>query len=193
LSADRYDKSVVDAIGNDIMNATNQSVGQGWDKFMGYFENTDLGKDYFQNAAWGNYDDNSSGLMGTISKISGVKMSIRISQMTHDWAGAQGWTRDKNALEHNIGLFLVSDSYGPNFAEFIGNSNEIRGLIINDRQNGQMMNALTGIGNTAFEWRDLKHNGEGIDSWRTYRNRPTVIQMNTSNGVIVNPWFFGGK
>lgn len=188
LSANKFDKSVLDAIGSDIMAATEKSLDNGWSKFINYFENSDLGKDYFQIASWNNYNDNSSGLMGVIAKIPGIKESIRISQMTHEWADASGWTRTKNAIEHNIGMFLTSESYGPEFANFVGNSNEIRGLLFNDRQAGQMMNALRGIGNTAFEWTDLEHNDVGIQKWRTYRNSPSADQIYTRNGAHIAPW-----
>lgn len=128
--------------------------------------------------------------MGVIAKIPGIKESIRISQMTHEWADASGWTRTKtkNAIEHNIGMFLTSESYGPEFANFVGNSNEIRGLLFNDRQAGQMMNALRGIGKTAFEWTNLEHNDVGIQKWRTYRNSPSADQIYTRNGAHIAPW-----
>ena len=31
-----------------------------------------------------------------------------------------------------------------------------------------MLNALRGIGRTAFEWVDIMHNMEGIDKWKRY-------------------------
>jgi RHS repeat-associated protein len=173
LSADKYDKSVIDAIGNDIMKTTEGCIEEGWNKFIAYFENTDLGKDYFQNAACKNYNDNASGIMTIITKLPGIKRSIRISQMTHDWVDGNNWSRKKNTMEHYIGMFLVADSYGPYYADFIGSSNELRGLFINDRQQGQMIDALSGEGDTAFEWRDLYHNQEGLKKWRIYRMVPT--------------------
>ena len=188
LSANKYDKSVVDAIGSDIMTAAEISLNAGWNKFISYFGNADLGQNYFQNSANINYDDNASGLMGVIATIlPGIKMSIRISQMTHEWVDERGWSESKNAMEHHIGMFLVSDNYLPEYAGFIGGANEIRGLLVNDRQQGQMMDALKGVGNTAFEWRDLADNYEGIQKWRAYRNVPSPIQVFFMNRYIGFP------
>ncbi len=199
LSANKYDKSVVDAIGADIMNNTGTCSELGWNKFTSYVDNPDLGKDYFINAAMQNYNDNASGFMGYLSNnISGITESIRLSQMTHSWVDASGWTEGKNKMEHLIGMFVIADKFGGSTASSIGTSNEIRGLLINDRQSGQMWNAITGGNNTAFEWRDLNNNEEGLKRWRAHRGIidpvDAVRKMNTVNGVYMTPWNdFGTK
>jgi hypothetical protein len=96
-----------------------------------------------------------------------IRDAIHISQLTHYWVDRKGWTNQKKALEHNIGMFLISERYGPDVASSIGYANELRGLTINDRQNGNMTRALLGQRtangrSTAFEWGDLYENGQGI-------------------------------
>jgi RHS repeat-associated protein len=149
------------AVGADIMQG-------GFETFIKYYEA--LGSDYFFNAANRDYNDNASGIMAVFSdNMDGVGDGIRLSQMTHDWVdGGSGWTEGKNQLEHQIGMFLMAERYGPDRAQLIGSLNEYRGFWINDRQNGNMWNALMGRGGTAFEWKDLKHNNEGIDKWYKY-------------------------
>lgn len=199
LSADKYSKNVLDAIGADIMNTTNTCSEKGWNKFVSYIENPNLGKNYFIDAASKNYNDNSSGFMSVLSSnLSGIKESIRLSQMTHDWADASGWSSSKNKLEHYIGMFLIADKFGESKANFIGTANEVRGLIINDRQTGRMWDAIIGGNRTAFEWRDIKNNLDGIDRWRNYRGiiNPVDVarKINTVNGIYIAPWNdFGTK
>ncbi len=170
LHADKYDKSVLDAIGSHIMN----SGENGYSVFTGYLENKDLGENYFGEAAAANYETNASGIMGTLTEtFSSVNDGILISQMTHDWVDQAGWTEGRNALEHNIGMSLISMNYGDRTALNIGAANEVRGLIINDRQSGNMINALMGRpanngGSTAFEWSDISNNAAGIQKWRNY-------------------------
>jgi hypothetical protein len=105
----------------------------------------------------------------------GVGDGIRLSQMTHGWVDASttGSRQERNRLEHQIGMFLMAEKFGPDRASVIGGLNEDRGLLTIDRSSGNMWNALmgrerTGGGATAFEWSDLKHNNEGIDKWYKY-------------------------
>ena len=168
LSADKYDKSVLDAIGSHIMN----SGEEGYDVYVGYTENKDLGEGYFLEAARHNYSTNAEGLMETLTnQFSSVEDGILISQMTHDWVDQAGWTEDRNALEHQIGMATIADEYGASVAANIGFGNELRGLLINDRQSNNMMNALMGRpanngGPTAFEWSDIENNSTGLAKWR---------------------------
>jgi RHS repeat-associated protein len=155
------------------LNATPTAVGAaimagGFDTFIEYFEK--LGVDYFFNAANRDFNDNASGLMAYMKEnMAGVSDAIRLSQMTHSWVDAgAGWTAERNQLEHQIGMFLVAEKYGEMRARNIGMLNEYRGLIINDRQSGRMLDAILGRGGTAFEWTDIMHNMEGIDKWKKY-------------------------
>ena len=50
----------------------------------------------------------------------------------------------------------------------MGLANEFRGLMVNDRQAGNMMRALTGKGGTAFEWKDLEHNYQAMFYFNTW-------------------------
>jgi hypothetical protein len=185
LSADKFDKVVSDAIGAHIMRSEN-----GYGVFIEYFENQELGANYFYEVADRHYQDNSSGLMGElVNGIEAMGPSIRISMMTHEWVGTAGWTRELNALEHNIGMFLVADKYGQFTADAIGLGNEMRGLLINDEQSGNMRRALLGRpsrngGPTAFEWSDIFHNAQGIKKWREYRGIPDLLDPTVNPGMV---------
>jgi RHS repeat-associated protein len=174
LSADKNDKVVLDAIGNDIMSKVKSgNIEKSWDTFLSYYDNKDLGKDYFLNAANANYDENSSGIMKFfLDNVEGSREGLRISMMTHDWVDAEGFTVDKNRLEHNIGMFIIAERYGEDKAAVIGELNEYRGLIFRDLGGGDFWNALRGKGNTAFQYSDLEHNVEGRDRWRKYNHLP---------------------
>jgi hypothetical protein len=152
------------AVGDAIMKG-------GFETFMFYFEK--LGSDYFFTAANTGFNDNASGLMASLksNKENGIGDAIRLSMMTHSWVDrGNGWTPEKNQLEHQIGMFLMAERYGPDQAQRIGAMNEWRGLLINDWQSGNMMNAIRGRGNTAFQWVDLIHNAEGLNKWREYNS-----------------------
>jgi hypothetical protein len=157
----QYSKTVIDAVGSNILKG-------GWPVFMDYYLNKQFGENFFYKAA-STYSDNASGLMASIrTQVPSIKDGLLISIMTHDWVNQAGWTEEKNALEHNIGMFLMASKWGPAEAHFIGIGNELRGFFINDRQNNNMFNALLGKpakngGPTAFEWKDLKNNIKGVD------------------------------
>ncbi len=171
LSENKYDKVVSDAIGSDIMNTAENCIESGWNKFIDYYENKDLGTDYFMDVSQQNYNENATGFVAfALDKVSGARESLVLSMMTHDWVGdvTLDFTGNKNRIEHNIGMFLVAQKHGPGTASLIGNLNEARGLIINDRQNGNMWNAVLGRGGTALEWSDLRHNSEGLSRWSSY-------------------------
>jgi RHS repeat-associated protein len=160
----------IEKLGEDIMNG-------GWKTFIEKYEN--LGTDFFFNSANAHFNDNSTGPMLFIrDHVSGVGEATRLSQMTHTWvdgSNGNGWTEERNKLEHHIGMFLISDRYGWEKANQIGFGNEIRGLLINDRQSGNMLNALLGQPpleghSTAFEWSDFRHNSTGIMLWKGYHH-----------------------
>lgn len=184
LHADKFDKSVLDAIGAHIMS----SGDKGYDVFTSYLGNSDLGENYFGQAASINYNTNASGFMGVLTdNFSSVNEGILISQMTHDWVDQAGWNENRNALEHNIGMSLISSGHGDRTALNIGLANEVRGLIINDRQSGNVTNALLGRpanngGSTAFEWSDISNNAEGIQKWRNY-NGTNKVDVNNDGKV----------
>lgn len=164
-----------DQVTTFALDATPEKVGDaimngGFETFISYFEI--LGKDYFFTAANTGFDDNATGLMAFLNnnEANGIGDAIRLSQMTHSWVDrGSGWTAEKNQLEHQIGMFLIAEKYGERQAWRIGSGNELRGLLINDRQNGNLINAILGRGNTAFEWVDLLHNAEGLRKWQDYR------------------------
>ena len=113
---------------------------------------------------------------------------INISMMTHDWVDTKGWSVENNALEHNIGMFIISSEHTPNKAFLIGTSNEVRDLIINDRQSGNMKEAISGSlanhgGSTAFEWSDLSHNSEGIKLFHMYK-----VDQNHDRKMTADEW-----
>ncbi|MBC7935361.1 MAG: hypothetical protein H7Y86_08415, partial [Rhizobacter sp.] len=171
------------------INATPSVVGAdimqgGFETFIKYFEA--LGTDYFFNAANRDYNDNASGFMAfMVNNVDGVGDAIRLSQMTHDWVGAgAGFTEQRNELEHHIGMFLMAEKFGPNRAFDIGAANEWRGLLINDRQSGNMRNAIDGRGGTAFEWRDLFNNNEGINKWYKYHGLVRYPDMIPQPGTL---------
>lgn len=66
----------------------------------------------------------------------------------------------------------MADKFGQGTAWLIGEMNEFRGFWINDRQNGNMLNALLGNGGTAFEWKDIGNNASGLAKWRSYHGIP---------------------
>ena len=151
------------------MNTVGHTITSGgWDWFVNYFENPNFGEDYFFQAAE-QFPHNASGLMSFfVDNFDAVGPSISLSRLTHTWVENAGWTPELNALEHNMGMFLLSERYDPQTADLIGMANEMRGLIINDEQSGNMINALRGRGGTAFEWNDIRSNLIGISKWREY-------------------------
>jgi RHS repeat-associated protein len=175
LHANKYDKSVVDAIGSHIMNSEN-----GYEVFNEYMNNADLGDGYFLEAAKQNYSTGAQGIMGFLSdNFSGVEDGILLSQMTHDWVDQAGFTADRNSLEHQVGMSIMSDAHGESRANLIGIGNEMRGLFINDQQSGNMINAIMGKpanngGPTAFEWSDLRNNTKGIEMYNMYKAKSQV-------------------
>ena len=171
----------------EALNATPAVVGAaimqgGFETFIKYFEA--LGSDYFFNAANKNNNDNASGMMALfLDNMDGVGDGIRLSQMTHGWVDAStaGSRQERNRLEHQIGMFLMAEKFGPERASLILALNEDRGIWTVDRSSRNMWNALMGRkrndgGPTAFEWSDLKHNNEGIDKW--YKNNGLVRYPN---------------
>ncbi|MCB0710456.1 MAG: hypothetical protein KDC15_13825, partial [Chitinophagaceae bacterium] len=187
LGADR--SFTINGEGMTALNATPAVVGAaimegGFETFIQYFEA--LGADYFFNAANRNYNDNATGFMDFVAdNVDGVRDAIRLSQMTHDWVGAgTGWTEKRNELEHHIGMFLMAEKFGPDRALGIGAANEWRGLFINDRQSGNMRNAIDGRGGTAFEWRDLFNNNEGINKWYKYHGLVRYPDMIPEPGTL---------
>lgn len=179
LHADKFNKSVLDAIGADIMTSED-----GYGTFISYYENENLGTNYFVDAAKANYNSNAEGFMAFMTdNFESVADGIVVSMMTHDWVDAQGWTENRNGLEHNIGMSLIADKHGEKAALNIGWANEWRGLLINDRQSGNMVNALSGEranngGGTAFEWSDISNNYKGLVKWRTYKG---FYKVDTNN------------
>ncbi len=178
-------KGVIDAVGSHIFN------GGGFKAFLSYYENSKFGEQAFFKGAKDNYPSNASGFpMGTLANnATDVKAGTELSEMTHSWINHStgGWTREKNALEHHIGMFLLTSRFGPASAWIVGAGNETRGLIINDRQSGNMINALTGkpangttSDPTAFEWSDFEENKVGrklFDNWAT--KNPTPEKFST--------------
>ncbi|MCA4900649.1 MAG: fibronectin type III domain-containing protein, partial [Cytophagales bacterium] len=173
LSENKYDASVLNAIGADIMKG-------GWNTFIGYIENKDFGTDWFFKAAEA-FPHNASGFMGDlVAKDPRLGNAISLSIMTHDWVAKGGSTERLNTLEHHMGMFLTAEAYGPGFAMSIGDANELRGLFINDWQSGNFWNALfnrpaRGGGPTAHEWKDVIRNHEGLNKWRAYHGLPTTL------------------
>lgn len=176
-------KDIVDAVGGHIMN------GGGFKAFLSYYENEKFGEKFFFDAASSYYPDNSRGFMSVMTQSSDVKEGLELSRMTHDWIDVSkgGWTKEKNALEHNMGMFLISSKWGTASSMFIGFGNEMRGLLVNDRQSGNMLNALSGQpangttdGPTAFEWKDMAENSEGrklFSDWS--KNNPNASKSST--------------
>ena len=153
LSMDKHDPKVENAISADIAN-------KGLDQFLSYYENEELGEDYFLELARC-YPHNASGGLGNLlNSRQDLADAFHISEWTHTKI-ADGSDRN-NTLEHFIGTFLISAKYGTGAAEYVGLANEMRGLLINDRQNGNIIRALTGQAGTAFEWKDLQHNYQAL-------------------------------
>ena len=46
----------------------------------------------------------------------------------------------------------------------------------NDERNGDMINALTNEGGTAFSWDDIKHNKEGLELYKSWNNEKERIR-----------------
>ena len=182
LHADKLDKSVIDAIGAHIMNSGDNAL----DVFVGYFEDENLGENYFLDAANQNYSTNATGFMGSLTDLfQSTEDGILISQMTHDWVDEAGWTESRNEAEHGIGMFLMSEAHNSGIANIIGLGNEIRGLLINDRQSGNMWNAILGRstnngGPTAFEWKDLGSNNKGLQFHYKYKNPNPSVNFDLS-------------
>ena len=160
---------VTDAVGSHIMNQG------GWDAFMKYYKNPKLGEGFFFEAA-SKHTGNATGMMaGLLRNYPASQDGLSLSELTHGWVNAAGWTKERNALEHNMGMFLMSSRHGPIDANIIGTANEVRGLFFNDRQNGNMLRAVFGQptengGATAFEWADLGNNRDGIGKFLDFRD-----------------------
>lgn len=166
IGTDQYSEKVIDAVGKDIMS---KSFARG---FIKYIESPNFGTDFFFKAAQ-KFDTRESGFMKALANVDAINTSISLSNLTHHWVDADGWTQDKNTKEHFMGMFLLSSRYGVEVAELIGVANETRGLIINDRQSGNMIRAIRGLptetgGPTAFEWKDLGANKIGIEIYKAY-------------------------
>jgi RHS repeat-associated protein len=165
--------AVIEAVGSHIMN------GGGWNAFMQYYKSSKFGEKFFFTSAE-TYNTNASGFMKSlINQVSSIKDGLILSIMTHDWVDNAGWTKERNELEHQIGMFLMSSKWGQAEAKTIGFGNELRGLLINDKQSGNIWNALTGQttntgGPTAFEWQDLKSNEKGISLFTNFSKTPNA-------------------
>jgi len=133
------DRKVTDAVGDHLMSSNNFQKS-----FEKYMDNSDFGAKFFYKAA-STYETPESGIMKFFTDASpAVNPAINISNMTHDWVAKAGGTKIQNMREHMIGMFLLSSVFGTTTAEIIGDLNEVRGLIITDRQNGNMKRALLG-------------------------------------------------
>ncbi|MDJ1498598.1 Ig-like domain-containing protein [Cytophagaceae bacterium DM2B3-1] len=179
LGINYTDPNVMNAVGSHIMN------GGGWDAFIQYYQNSHFGEKFFYDAA-NTYDENSTGFMSVLaSTLPSIRQGARISMMTHEWVNTAGFNEQRNQLEHYIGMFVLSSRWGTGEADLIGTSNEIRGLIINDRQSGNIINGLLGRptntgGTTAFEWRDLDNNKEGIRRFNAWaKSTPNAANYST--------------
>jgi RHS repeat-associated protein len=172
-ASDLYSDFAINEVGHTITSG-------GWDWFINYFDNPDFGENYFFQAAE-QFPHNATGLMAWIvENREGVGPAISLSRLTHLWIDNAGWSEDLNALEHHMGMFLISERFGPGVANSIGHANEFRGFGINDRQSGNMWRALLGMparngGSTAFEWSDINNNSIGINKWREYHGLPIVL------------------
>jgi LysM repeat protein len=141
----------------------------GFEIFMQYIENEKYGVDYFINNCR-TFEFDSDGWLGEV-----IEMSPPTKDAFHivAWRDAliSDGTPETNALEHKIGVFLIGAKYGEEMAELIPTMNEVRGLIINDRQSGLMWEALMGSENTAFTWSDMKHNKEGLEIYTEWHKK----------------------
>ena len=146
------------------------------DAFIKYYENPEFGKDFFFKAASA-FETKEEGFMKYMTtNYPVVNEAINLSNMTHDWVAKAGGTELQNAKEHLIGMFLLSSKYGTSISGIIGNANEARGLIITDRQNGNMIRAIMGMpaqkgGPTGFEYTDLLFNELGRNWYEKYSNK----------------------
>jgi hypothetical protein len=128
------------------------------------FTNRHTDMEFFFNVSK-TFELSSSGVLGKlINSSNSVRDAFYISQWTHSVI-ADG-TTEMNALEHHVGSFLMTAKYGAKVARVITTSNEVRGLIINDRQSENVTRAIEGKGGTAFEWSDLKNNLIGRHYYR---------------------------
>lgn len=171
LGTEANSELVENAVGSHILGSG------GWNAFMGYYKNEKFGEDFFFKAA----SKNSGNAEGTMKKIldnyPASQIGLSLSELTHKWVDDNGWTRERNQLEHHIGMFLLASKVGIVDADMVGNANEARGLFFNDRQSGNMKRALFGQptstnGPTAFEWKDIKANREGLALFRTFSLTP---------------------
>ena len=143
---------------NDVSKAIREDGFEFFEKSV-----TELGgTDFYFNIA-NTFEFNSSGWLGDL--IDGesltsysVKSAFHIAEWTHSKI-ADG-TKEKNALEHLIGTFLIFDRYGPLQSFGVTTANEVRGLY-DDYRSGDFENAIKSRGGTAFEWSDLKNNLRG--------------------------------
>ena len=141
----------------------------GYDVFLNYINNPSYGTDYFFNYSKG-FDFDRSGWFGkVIDNVPVISEAIHISEWTHEEIANE--TPENNALEHHIGMFLMTDRYGHVVAQNIGLANELRGLLIDDRKSGNMKNALLGKGNTAVEWSDIINNYKGGLLYEKWKNK----------------------
>ncbi|MEN7551255.1 hypothetical protein AAG747_25280 [Rapidithrix thailandica] len=172
LSANALDPSVIGAISSSIQ-------AGGFDKFLEYFNNSRLGSDYFFDLS-NTFDFPREGwLASLIDNSLPISDAFHISEWTH--SSIANGTEANNALEHHIGTVLMTNRWGPGSAGAITTANEIRGLIINDRQSGRMLDALRGRPGTAFEWKDIGNNI--IGGWK-------YTKWHFSNYVFNrNAWF----
>lgn len=123
-------------------------------------------KDFFYNIAQ-TFDVPASGKLKELIDAGGaINDAFHISQWTHSLI-ANG-TPEMNQLEHFIGSFLIAAKYGNDVSYMMTTANELRGLIINDEQSGNVGRALMGRGGTAFEWIDLKNNRTGRGLYNQY-------------------------
>lgn len=105
LSSNYYNKSVVDAIGSDIMNSADKMS-----TFTNYVDNKGLGENYFIEAAKQNYASNAGGLMEVmLESVVGASDGLLVSEMTHDWVNQSILGNDPkaNQTEHYIGCFCL--------------------------------------------------------------------------------------
>lgn len=154
---------------NSFEKVTKDFRENGFNVFMQYINNPNYGVDYFiENCRKIEFERS-----GWLAKV------IEMSPPTKDAFHIVAWrdsmisdgTPEVNALEHQIGTFLIGAKYGEEMAELIPAMNEVRGLIINDRQNGLMLEALGGSDNTAFTWGDVKHNKEGLKNYKEWHKK----------------------
>jgi RHS repeat-associated protein len=179
LSANALDPSVINAVSESIRSG-------GIEAFLMYFNDERLGKDYFFNLSH-TFDVPRDGWLATVIDNSPVVSdAFHISEWTHTTI-ANG-TEANNALEHHIGTFLMTYRWGPDMATVITTANEVRGLIINDRQSGNVVRALEGAGGTAFEWSDLGNNAKGLYKYARWHLGEIFSKKAWSNFTNFRSW-----